>query len=109
MATIKKDGFVKLYGSTPSKPRAYRVVARRPGHLPVERTSSPLITINHIYDDMVTWDHAQIKVTSRKKAGAYQRDINLLAERTVANLRLNGRASRYCDKAEDRLAVNLVD
>ncbi len=108
LAALKKDGYVRLYGPTPTKPGIWRVLCRRPSHPATERTASSLDDAVRIYDLLVAWDRAQLPVVPRRGVGARNYDINFLAARTVGFLRTNGRAARYCDKVEDTLGLHVI-
>lgn len=108
LAALKKDGYVRLYGPTSTKPEIWRVVCRRPSHPPTERTASSLDDAVRIYDLLVAWDRAQLPVAPRRGVGARNYDVNFLAARAVGFLRTNGRAARYCDKVEDTLGLHVI-
>lgn len=108
LAALKRDGYVRLYEPTSTKPGVWRVVCRRPSHVPIERTAGHIEDAIRIYDQLVTWDRAQITVAPRRGASSWNRDINWLAQRTVEFLRANGRANRYCDKVEDVLELHVL-
>ena len=100
---IKKDGHVRLYEPTSSKPGVWRVVCRRSGETPIERTAGSKDEAIRIYDQLVMWDRAQLPLAPKRGAGSSHSDINALCIRTVAFLRSNGKSNRYVDKIEDTL------